>query len=118
MEVYAWGALVCGGIYFVQYFCSSGRWVGQGDIDLGIFVGLCLGLKLGILSLFGAYVIGMFFALGLLLYERLQYKQTQAVKNWKNTKVPMGAFLMPSLIIFLFWGEEIWNAYWHTFIAI
>ncbi len=106
---YLLGGLICGGIYAVQYYCSKGRWVGQGDIDLGIFMGLCLGLKLGVLSLFGAYVIGTVFSMFLLGYLKIVGKNPD---DWKKVKVPMGAFLMPSLFIFLLWGDVVWSWYW------
>lgn len=87
--------------YALQYYLSKGKWVGAGDMRLGIFMGLCLGWKLFILALFAAYILGLFFALPLLIMKKANRK----------TPLPMGAFLMPSLLIFLYNGDAIWDWY-------
>ena len=35
-------ALVAGGFFAIQYFVSKGKWIGGGDIRLGILMGLML----------------------------------------------------------------------------
>jgi prepilin signal peptidase PulO-like enzyme (type II secretory pathway) len=101
--------LIGGGVgaffYFVQYFYSKRRWVGAGDIELGAFMGLLLGWKIFLLSLFAAYIFGSLITIPVLLFSKKF--------GWKS-KVPMGAFLMPSLILFLLMGEKIWDWYMGT----
>ncbi len=95
--------------YFVQYFYSknwrSRLWVGAGDMELGIFMGLVLGWKYLILALFLAYILGLIWV-GVLFF----FPKTKI--SW-NTKVPLGAFLMPMLLAFLYEGEKIWQWYLH-----
>ncbi len=102
-EVYFIGGGLGFSFYAFQYVISDGKWVGAGDIRLGLFMGLCLGWKLTILSLFLAYIFGLLFALPLLILKKADRK----------TPLPMGAFLMPSLLIFLYSGDVIWNWYMH-----
>ncbi len=101
-----WVTFWIGGIagfafYAFQYFVSRGKWVGAGDMRLGAFMGLCLGWKVFFLALFFAYILGLLFAIPLLLMQRVN----------KKTALPMGAFLMPSLLYFLYSGETLLNWY-------
>ncbi|MFH0814661.1 MAG: prepilin peptidase [Candidatus Falkowbacteria bacterium] len=93
--------LVSGAIGFlffgVQYWLSSGKWIGGGDMRLGAFMGVALGWQKLLAALAIGYIIGAIVAVILLLK-----KQT----SWKS-KLPLGVFLSSSSIIALFWGEKI-----------
>ena len=96
------GGVLGAGFYAVQYFASGGKWVGFGDVWLGGFMGLLLGYKLLLLAMFLAYLIGASVSVYLLLF-----------KNYtRKSALPMGAFLMPALLLFLYGGEGIWGWYW------
>ncbi|NJP03719.1 prepilin peptidase [Candidatus Gracilibacteria bacterium] len=101
-ELFAIGGLIGGLFYFVQYFYSKGRWVGAGDMELGVFMGLLLGWKIFLLALFASYIFGSLISLPIVIFSK---------KFGLKSKVPMGAFLMPSLIIFLLIGQQIWDWY-------
>lgn len=105
---YLAGGALGGLFYFVQYFYSKGAWVGFGDVELGIFMGLVLGPQILFIALFGAYILGTFWILVLGSWYFFRGKKL----NLKGAKLPMGAFLMPSLILFMLWGEPIWEWYW------
>ena len=102
-SVYLIGGLVGFAFYAVQYFGSKGVWVGAGDMRLGAILGLVLGWKLLLMCLFLAYIIGATVAIGLMVSKKANRK----------TALPMGAFLMPSGLIFLYAGNDIWNWYWN-----
>jgi len=114
------GGILIGGFFFVQFFYSRKKaqpWVGAGDTDMGLFLGLCLGLKLGLLSLFVAYIIGTVYAIGFIVWKIISLGPSSGKKkSLSKVKVPMGAFLMPSLWLFLFFGEQIWTWYWDVII--
>ncbi|MCF7918011.1 prepilin peptidase [Candidatus Gracilibacteria bacterium] len=100
--------LIGGGIgflfYFVQFFYSRKKehpWVGEGDIELGLLCGLLLGWKYFLVMLFLAYILGVFYALPLLFLGKANAK----------TALPMGAFLMPAILAFLYAGENIFSWY-------
>ena len=102
------GGICGGGFYTLQYYLSKGRWVGFGDVWLGILMGFLLGWKLLLLAFFVAYVGGSLIALPLVVF-----------KNYTRTsKLPMGAFLMPSTLLFLYCGESIWDWYWGTIFSL
>lgn len=80
------GMVIGGGWFLLLWVISRGRWIGSGDIRLGILLGATLGLAGTALALYFAYVVGGIIAVGLLLSGR---------KQWQST-LPMGAFLMAS----------------------
>ena len=93
--------LIGGGFFLVQFLISRGRWVGGGDIRLGVVMGLMLGFPNIIAALGIAYVIGAFWGIGLIVLKRKTIKGV----------LPFGTFLTISTIICLLWGNEIVKAY-------
>jgi prepilin signal peptidase PulO-like enzyme (type II secretory pathway) len=100
------GAFIGFSLFAVQYFYSRGKWVGAGDMELGIFMGLALGWEKTIGALFIAYILGTIVAIPLLVFKR---------KQWKSF-LPMGAFLMPAFLIMLHSGDKIVDWYLNFFI--
>ncbi|MFH0892316.1 MAG: prepilin peptidase [Candidatus Falkowbacteria bacterium] len=98
--------IIGGGFFLLQFAVSRGRWIGGGDIRLGLLMGLSLGWPGIITSLTLAYFIGAFIGLGLIA----------AGKKKLGSKVPMGVFLSVAAIITLFWGEGIVEWYLETFL--
>jgi prepilin signal peptidase PulO-like enzyme (type II secretory pathway) len=84
-------ATAAGGFFLIQFLISKGRWIGGGDIRLGILMGLMLGWPGILLALFFAYLIGAIIGLGLIAAGK---------KNWKS-QVPFGPFLAGGTIICL-----------------
>ena len=98
--------LVCGIIggsfFLVQFLISKGKWIGGGDIRLGMLMGLCFGnISWLILSIMLAYFIGSIVGLGLIVSGK---------KKW-GSEVPLGVFLAATAIITLFFGQEIIDWY-------
>jgi len=96
------GGVIGLSFYAVQYFCSRKKWVGAGDMDLGLLMGLLLGWPQILVGLFFAYVLGLFWTLPLLVLKKLTLKSA----------VPMGGFLIPATLVMLLWGEGILEIYW------
>ena len=97
----ALGILVGGGFFLLQYLISGGKWIGGGDIRLGVFMGVVLGWQNTVLALFLGYIIGAFVSIYLLVTKK------------KNTKseVPFGTFLVIGTFIAMFWGGFIIDWY-------
>ena len=96
------GALAGFLFYGIQYTISRGKWVGFGDLWLGLYMGLVLGWKYLFLALILAYIAGTIAAIYLLAFK----------KYTRKSAVPMGAFLLPATLVFLYEGEAIWKWYW------
>ena len=65
------GMVVAGLFFALQVLVSRGRWLGVGDIWLGVYMGAVLGWPLLPISIYLAYVIGGSAAIGGLLTGRL-----------------------------------------------
>lgn len=95
---------VIGGLFFaLQFWLSKGRWVGEGDIYLGLFLGVWLGWPVIFITILGAYLIGSVVGLTLLVLKR---------KDW-SAKLPLGVFLAPSGWLFFLFGQQLWQGYVH-----
>jgi len=100
-----WNLLISGIIgssfFLFQFIISRGKWIGGGDIRLGLLMGFILGWPQVILAIFLAYFIGSIAGIGLIISK----------KKHLGSQVPLGIFLSTSTIIILFWGQEILDWY-------
>lgn len=93
--------LIGGGWFLAQFSISRGRWVGGGDIRLGLLMGAFLGYPLIILGLMMAYIGGSIIAIGLLLAGRKKL----------GSRLPFATMLLPAALAAFLWGEGIWRWY-------
>ncbi len=95
--------LLAGPILFVPFFAlwffSSGRWIGLGDGKLVLGIGWYLGFVKGISSVILAFWIGAFFAIALLLIERLKLGNKNITMK---TEIPFAPFLIIGVLIEFF----------------
>lgn len=95
------GAVIAGGFFLLQYILSSGRWIGGGDVRLGVLMGVWLGWQGALVALFLSYIIGAIFSMTLLLLGTKKMK----------SEIPFGTFLSIGTFIALYYGKEIINWY-------
>lgn len=89
------GMFLYSGFFAAQYFLSKGKWVGGGDIKLGLALGLILGWQLTLVSLMIAYIAGSVISIILIGLG----------KKTRKDIIPFGPFLIASAFISLFWGN-------------
>lgn len=93
---------IIGGSFFLfQFLVSKGKWIGGGDVRLGLLMGIALGWPLILVAIFIAYIIGSIIGVGLIALKK---------KAW-GSQIPLGVFLSIATIITLFWGRAILNWY-------
>ena len=93
---------VCSGLFLVLFLISKGRWIGYGDVMLGLLTGALIGSTMSaVFSIFTASVLGMVWSLPLLILKKVP----------KNTKIPFGPFLIAGAILAVFFGADILNWY-------
>ncbi|MBI2459622.1 MAG: prepilin peptidase [Parcubacteria group bacterium] len=97
--------IIGGSFFFIQFLVSRGRWIGGGDIRLGLLMGLSLGWPGVLTAIIIAYFIGSVIGLSLIALGK---------KRW-GSEVPLGVFLSVGVIITLFWGATILNWYFKIF---
>lgn len=93
---------ILSGLYLVLWLVSRGRWVGFGDVKLGLALGLLLGdWQLAFLTLFLANLIGTLIVLPGLISKRLTRK----------SQIPFGPLLIIGFWLSLFFGTFILDWY-------
>ena len=95
------GGLVLGAFFSLQFLISQGRWVGGGDIRMGLLMGFLLGVPLGMVGLFLAYIVGAIAGIGLLVGGH----------RTLDSHVPFGTFLAGGTVIAMLFGSAIANWY-------
>lgn len=96
---------ILSGIYFILWLISDGKWIGFGDVKLGIALGLLLGRwELAFLALFLANLIGCLIVLPGLLTKKLS----------RTTRIPFGPMLIVGFFIVALWGQAILDWYLST----
>ncbi len=92
------GFLIGGGVFYILFQVSKGKWIGGGDVKLGAVLGLYLGSALdAVLMIFFASVIGSLLSIPFLATGKLNRK----------TLIPYGPFLILAAIILRLFGSSI-----------
>lgn len=99
-------AVIGGGFFLLQFILSKGRWIGGGDIRLGIFMGVILGWPQVLTALFVSYILGSLISVFLLLGKS---------KAWGD-KIPFGTFLALGTFITMLWGSSLVTWYLSLFV--
>ena len=95
------GGLMIGGFFAFQFLVSKGKWIGGGDIRMGLLMGFLLGIEMGVLALFLSYVLGAI--AGLILIATKKRKM--------DSHVPFGTFMSAATLIVMFCGIYFLNWY-------
>lgn len=98
----SWGLIVGGGIFWVLFQVSGGRWIGGGDVKLGWLLGLLVGGPVASLVLiFLASLLGSLIGVPLLLTGSLG----------KRRRLPFGPFLITAAFIVQLFGATLVSWY-------
>lgn len=95
------GGFLLGGFFAVQFLISKGRWVGGGDIRVGMLMGFLLGPWLGLEALLISYVAGSLVGVGLLISR----------KRDMSSHVPFGTFMVIGTVVTMLWGQQLLDWY-------
>lgn len=101
-----WGCVVGGGLFYVLFQVSKGKWIGGGDVKLGFLLGILVGGPgSAFLMLFIASLLGTVYSLPLIATKKLKAK----------SRIPFGPFLIVAAIIVQLFGPAIID--WYTRLA-
>lgn len=93
---------VIGSSFFgIQFIVSKGKWIGGGDILIGLLIGFVLGWPKAILAIFISYILGSIIGVILLTFKK---------KGW-SSQLPFGPFLVFSTWLLILFGDVILNWY-------
>ena len=94
--------LILGGLYYALYAVSRERWVGLGDVFLGIGLGLLLAdWKLALIALFMANLIGCIVVIPGMIMKKIG----------RHQQVPFGPLFILGAIVAQLWGVPILDFY-------
>ena len=91
------GILVGAGFFLLQYLISKGKWIGGGDVLLGVLMGVILGWPNILVALMLAYILGATVGVFLLLSKK---------KNLQD-QLAFGTFLSVVTLLVMLWGDKI-----------
>ncbi len=98
-----WGFICLGGLFYMLFQLSSGKWIGGGDVKLGFVLGILVGGPMSaILLLFIASLLGTLVSAPMLVSKRLKH----------SNRIPFGPFLIIAAIIVQLFGRTIVS--WYT----
>jgi prepilin signal peptidase PulO-like enzyme (type II secretory pathway) len=105
-----WGlsVLVASGIFYLLFAMSDGKWIGYGDVRLGLITSTLLQTPgKSLLMIFIASLIGTAVSLPLIA----------AGKSRLTAKIPYGPFLITATFICILFGDSLINWYKNLFLA-
>ncbi len=103
------GSVVFGGLFYVLFQASSGRWIGGGDVKLGFLLGVWLaGVVPVFLTIFLASI------LGLILVALTSLFKSVSVKD----HIPFGPMLISATVIIVLFFNEIHAAFLGNLLVI
>ena len=98
----ALAVLILSGIYLVVFIWSKGKWIGFGDVKLGLALALLLGdWQLALLALFLANLIGCIVVIPAMAQSKLK----------RTSHIPFGPFLIAGFLIAGLFGPAIIDWY-------
>lgn len=101
--------LILSGLYFILWLISKGRWIGFGDVKLGLALALLVSdWQLAFIALFAANLIGTLIVIPGMISGKMTRK----------THVPFGPLLIAGALIATLAGRFILDWYFTLFIAI
>lgn len=94
--------LIGGGLFYLIYIVSKGKWIGGGDIRLGWMLGFIAATPArSVMFIFIASLIGAAVSLLLIITKRFK----------KHQLIPFGPFLMLGLVVVQLFGNKILDWY-------
>lgn len=95
------GGALAGLFFGVQVWISKEKWLGSGDIQIGVLMGILLGWQYLILAILISYVVGSLISLILLAFKKVTPK----------SQIPFAPFLIIGTFATIFFGEYILDLY-------
>jgi len=100
------GALMSWLFFWLQYYLTKKRGLGEGDLRLGILMGIMFGWPNVLVAIFISYIIGGFVSLVLIIVG----------KKKLFSEIPLGPFLALGSLITMFFGPMIIDFYFNLFL--
>lgn len=104
------GGLIAGGFLGALVFFSKEKWMGAGDIKIGIILGLLTGYPNVLLAVFIAFLLGSVFGVGY-----IYFKNSKINRDLLRQSLPFAPFLIMATLITITFGNYLINWYLGSF---
>ncbi len=103
------GAITLGatiGIMFflIQFIISKGKWIGGGDIRMGLLIGVLLGPQKAIIAIFLSYFVGAIYSIPVLVNKYFNKNKIENSELDQNI-LPLAPFLSIGTLLVLFFSN-------------
>jgi len=95
------GGAIAALFFGAQVWISKEKWLGAGDVQVGILIGLLLGWQLFLMGLMITYIVGSLISLSLMAGKKVNLK----------SQVPFAPFMVLGTFITIFFGEFFLDLY-------
>lgn len=96
------GFLIIGGLFYLLFQVSGGKWIGGGDVKLAFMIGPLVGSATGaFMVIFLASLLGTLISLPFVVKNSLRM----------NARIPFGPFLLIATFVVYLYGEKMINWY-------
>lgn len=99
--IYFFASFFVFGFFLLLYLVSHKKWIGAGDVKLGLLLGLIIPWPNILVMLFLAFVLGAAISILLVLLKKKEFCDT----------VPFGVFLVLATFLTIFFGDAILKWY-------
>lgn len=102
------GAAIMFSFFYIQIVISNGKWLGGGDLRIGVLMGLILGMTNTVVALISTYLIGAIISIGVLTLKKGKLK----------TAIPFAPFLCLGTLIAYLYGTQLSEWYLNTLLGL
>lgn len=95
------GLAAVGGLFYLIFQLSGGKWLGGGDVKLAAFIGLALGWLYGLMAIMLASWFGLVVYLIMALRDRTKLRHP----------IPFGPLLIVAAYTAVLWGDQLVSSY-------
>ncbi len=92
--------------FLIQFIISKGKWIGGGDIRLGLLIGVLFGPQKALFAIFLSYFIGAIYAIPILINKYFNKKEILNGEK-QQTELPLAPFLASGTILVMLFSEYI-----------
>lgn len=92
--------------FIVQFIISKGKWIGGGDIRMGLIIGILFGSQKAIMAIFLSYFIGAIYSIPILVNKYFNKNKVENMEIDQNV-LPLAPFLVIGSLLVLFFSNFI-----------
>lgn len=92
--------------FIVQFIISKGKWIGGGDIRMGLIIGILFGAQQAVVAIFLSYFIGAIYSIPILVNKYFNKNKIENMEIDQNI-LPLAPFLVIGSLLVLFFSKFI-----------